>query len=61
MKIEPNCTWGDGPDVAINLTRTEKEGSAFTDPNFWAIDLTAAEARELAAKLFLCAYQADQC
>lgn len=60
MKISPTCTWGDGPDVCINLTRTDRERSAYTDPNFWAIDLTALEAVDLAANLVRCAMQAMQ-
>lgn len=59
MKIEPFCAWGDGPDVGINLTRIEQEGKTFISPNFWALDFTAAEARELAAKLIACAETAE--
>ncbi len=58
MKIEPFCGWGDGPDVGINLTRTEAESHAFVDPLFWAVDLTVDEAEKLAMELMLCAKNA---
>lgn len=61
MRIEPFCAWGDGPDVGINLVRSKEQADGFVDSHLhWFIDLTAVEARELAAKLISCAQQAEE-
>lgn len=60
MKIEPFCAWGDGPDVGINMSRTPEEAARWASPDLhWFVDLTAAEARALAAKLISCAEAAE--
>lgn len=61
MKLDVFCAWGDGPDVGINLSRTEEEAKRWLNPStFWCLDFTASEARELAAKLIQCAEQAER-
>lgn len=52
MKLEPACTWSDGPDVAINIYTKSGE--------LVPLDLTADEADELAAKLKACAARARE-
>lgn len=59
MKLDVFCAWGDGPDVGINITRTQQEVDVYMDPLFVPLDFTAAEARELARKLIECAEAAE--
>lgn len=60
MKLDVFCAWGDGPDVGVNISRTEEEAKQWITPhlNFF-LDFTAKEARELAAKLIACAEAAE--
>jgi hypothetical protein len=52
VRLEAFCGWGDGPDVGINLERTEEEAAQWKDPHLhWFLDFTAGEARELARQL----------
>lgn len=61
MKMEVFCGWGDGPDVGINLERTEEEARGYARPDkHWFLDFTAAEARLLAARLISCAEGAEK-
>jgi hypothetical protein len=60
MKMDIFCAWGDGPDVGINLERSDEECATCASPHrHWFIDFTAAEARQLAARLIECAEQAE--
>lgn len=61
MRIHVDCTWGDGPDVAMNLHPSEEEqkGIKMFSDDLIPIDLTVEEARELAGKLLMSAMQAD--
>lgn len=60
MKLDVFCAWGDGPDVGINITRTDEEVKGWVNANlFIPLDFTASEARELAAKLVAAAEQAE--
>lgn len=60
MKLTTFCGWGEGPDVGINIELDEREVAARSDPKFVWLDFTAAEARELAIQLVMCADQADE-
>lgn len=60
MTVVPFCAWGDGPDVGFNLERTEEAAKGWRNPHlFFAVDLSAQEARQLAADLIRCAEQAE--
>lgn len=61
MKIDVFCGWGDGPDVGINLTRTEEEAKSWADPHLhFFYDLTATEARAMSAQLIAAAEEAER-
>jgi hypothetical protein len=61
MRLDVFCAWGDGPDVGINLERTKEEAQCWINPDVsWFLDFTAAEARELARKLVVCAEAAER-
>jgi hypothetical protein len=53
MKIKVNCTWGDGPDVLLQLFT--KDGTRIT-----SFDLTSEEALDLAVDLEKAAEWAKQ-
>lgn len=55
-EVTIECTWGDGPDILMDITRQIGKHSeeAF---NF---DLKASEAREIARALLLAADQSDE-
>lgn len=61
MKIDVNCTWGDGPDVAMNLhpSKEEQEGMKIFSDDLIPVDFTVEEARKLANKLLISAMQAE--
>jgi hypothetical protein len=61
VKMDIFCAWGDGPDVGINLERTDEECARYAHPHrHWFVDFTAAEARKIAARLIECAEQAEK-
>jgi alkanesulfonate monooxygenase SsuD/methylene tetrahydromethanopterin reductase-like flavin-dependent oxidoreductase (luciferase family) len=60
MKVDVFCSWGDGPDVGINIERSEQEVAGWKDPHLHCyLDFTAAEARAFAAKMIAYADEAD--
>jgi hypothetical protein len=56
MAVQAVCTWGDGPDVLISVNARETRNGYTTT---W-VDLTAAEARRLAAELLVAAERAEE-
>lgn len=61
MRIDVFCSWGDGPDVGINLKRSEEEAKRYRNSqNLFFVDLTAKEARNMAAKLVAAAESAER-
>jgi len=63
MKIEATCTWGEGPDVFIEINSSAHEGWPVTGANVRldsaTFGITANEARKLAAQLLVAATRAD--
>lgn len=61
MKTKVFCGWGVGPDVGINYERTAGQAAAFGSiEQKWFVDLTAKEARIMAAELIACAEYAEK-
>lgn len=62
MEIKIACTWGDGPDVAMNLhpSEADQEGMMMFGDDLIPVDLTADEAMALAGELLVAARQAKE-
>ncbi len=59
-KVEVFSAWGFGPDVGINIIRTEEEVKGWKDPHLHCfLDYTPTEARVLAARIIACADLAE--
>lgn len=56
-KLNVFCGWGDGPDVGINITRSDNSLKHWKGRLF-PLDLTASQAMILADALISCARQA---
>jgi len=60
ISIEIFSAWGVGPDVGINIKRTEEQAKQWTDPHLNCyLDFTVAEARALAAEIIAAADLAE--
>ena len=57
--IEIFSAWGVGPDVGINITRTEEQAKRWADPLNCYLDFTVEEARALAAEIIAAADLAE--
>lgn len=57
------CTWGDGPDVLVSVSRENTSGFGWVSYQFSAaigsFGLTVAEARKLAAELLVAVERAE--
>jgi hypothetical protein len=61
MTIKAECTWGEGPDVLIFAEGAEvAAGEHLERPDQAWINLTATEARRLAAELLVAAERAEE-
>lgn len=56
-EISTSCTWGDGPDVAMNIKRSQKHIDTW-GPKFVPLDLTAQQAITLGNQLIMGGRQA---
>ncbi len=57
-KVGVGCTWGDGPDVCINIKSPKATLKKYTDPLFVALALTGDEAITLGLHLIRCGQEA---
>lgn len=58
-KIDISCTWGEGPDVCVNIHRSPEKCSNWP-VGFFPIDLTGDEAIEIGRKLIEAGTQAKE-
>lgn len=58
-KIDISCTWGDGPDVCVNIKHDPKKRICWPD-GFFPIDLTADEANDIGKRLIEASKQAKE-
>ena len=60
-EISLSCTWGDGPDVAVNIHFDhEKLAKNFRGSGFLPLDLTGDEAIEIGHALIQAGVQANE-
>ena len=58
-KIDISCTWGDGPDVCVNIYRDSVKCDGWRD-GFFPLDFTRGEAIKIGQKLIEAGKQAKK-
>ncbi len=58
-KIDISCTWGDGPDVCVNIRRDSIKCKGYSK-GFFPLDLTGDEAIDIGQKLIIAGKQAKE-
>lgn len=59
QKVEIGCTWGDGPDVCVNINYKPEELKRWTK-GFFPLDFTGDEAILIGSLLIKCGTQAKE-
>ena len=60
-EISLSCTWGDGPDVAVNIKfDQDRLARSYRGEGFLALDLTGEEAIEIGHALIQAGVQANE-